>query len=246
MGAPYASLARAYDALMYDADYPAWAGYIEALLEKNGVKRASRVLDAACGTGSLSILLHKAGYNMTALDISGDMLNEAARKFREAGANIPVVQQDLREIALHKKADAIVSACDGVNYLLSDADTAAFFTSAYANLRDGGLLLFDVSTAYKLKEVVGDNVFCDETEDFAYIWKNSFKDGFSHMELTLFIREGACFTRHAESHVQKAHDLETLKRGLAEAGFSKTDVFAFPTEGAASAKTERAQFVARK
>ena len=193
-------------------------------------------MDAACGTGTISLLLHQAGYRVTALDRSQAMLSVAGEKFRAAGAPIALVEQDMRAIALHKKCEAIVCACDGVNYLLTDNDASLFFQSAHENLKEGGLLLFDISTEYKLKEVIGNQIFCDETDELAYIWKNSFENGLSQMELTLFIREGERFKRETESHTQKAHDAENLKQLLYKAGFMDINSYEFMTRKKAGKK----------
>jgi len=242
----YTALARVYDALMYDVDYKEWAAYIASLLKENGVEPGADVLDAACGTGTLSLLLYRAGFGLTALDLSEDMLNAAARKFRESGADIPLVRQDMRHICLHKKCAAVVCTCDGVNYLPGKKDTAAFFKSAYGALKEDGILLFDVSTEYKLSRVIADNVFCDEAEDMAYIWKNTFKARKSVMELTLFLREGDVFRRYSEIHTQRVYPLEELREALYAAGFGAVNIYAFPTKDKTAEATERAQFVARK
>ena len=78
------------------------------------------------------------------------MLAAAQEKMRRMGLRIPFVQQDMRALRTHRKMDAVVCCCDGVNYLTGPDDLGAFFRSAHACLRDGGLLLFDVSSAYKL------------------------------------------------------------------------------------------------
>lgn len=242
----YTALSRAYDALMYDVDYAAWGDYIVSLLREKGVGKGAVILDAACGTGTLSLALYRAGYNVTASDASEDMLNAAVIKFREAGADIPVILQDMRRLSLHRPCDAVVCACDGVNYLIKKQDLSAFFLSANNNLKDNGVLLFDLSTEYKLSRVLANNVFCDETEDMAYIWKNEYKARKSHMELSLFLREGEAFRRYTESHVQAAHKIEDLDALLREAGFTGVEAYAFLTRDAVSAKTERAQFAAIK
>lgn len=246
MAQPYTNLSQAYDALMYDVDYGQWADYIIKLLRFGGIKKGVHVLDAACGTGNITLKLYTAGYNVIASDLSETMLNIASDKFKKIRADIPVINQDIREIALHKKADAVICACDGVNYLQTDEDVLLFFKSAYDNLNAGGMLLFDISSEYKLKEVIANGVFCDETEDMAYIWKNSFKDGFSYMDLTLFVKQGEMFKRYTEQHVQKAHNIETLQNLLYNAGFMDINSYGFLTKKAPAKTAERIQFTAKK
>ena len=84
----YTSLAQAYDRLTWDVDYAGILDYIEALLRERG-KRPETVLDLACGTGSLSVLLARRGYRVTGVDMSEDMLAVASEKACALEENVP-------------------------------------------------------------------------------------------------------------------------------------------------------------
>ena len=71
----YDALAQAYDALTYDVPYADILAFWETILQARS-KRPQRVLDLACGTGSLSFLLAAHGYAVTAADCSERMLTE--------------------------------------------------------------------------------------------------------------------------------------------------------------------------
>ena len=136
----YGDFAGMYDPLMKDVDYDSWAEY---LLRFIGAEKL-RVTDCACGTGEITLRLARAGHIMTGVDISGDMLRIASEKARRAALKIPFVEQDMRKLALHRPQDAIICACDGVNYLDSLKAAEEFFEAANAALKTGGLLLFAV------------------------------------------------------------------------------------------------------
>ena len=78
----YESLAFSYDALTYDIPYEKIAAYFQTLLRKSGVT-AETVLDLACGTGSLSVLLAQMGYRVLGVDCSEEMLTVASEKASE-------------------------------------------------------------------------------------------------------------------------------------------------------------------
>ena len=78
----YESLAFSYDALTYDVPYPEIAAFFERVLKRSGVE-AQTVLDLACGTGSLSLLLAQKGYSVLGVDCSEEMLTVASEKSME-------------------------------------------------------------------------------------------------------------------------------------------------------------------
>ena len=249
MALEYGEFAAVYDRLMTDVDYKSWSSYICTLLKRGGILPGSSVLDCACGTGEITLRLQKEGYLLTGADRSEQMLERAQLKARKAGQRIPFICQDMRKISLHKPVCAINCACDGVNYLLSDADLDAFFSSAYGALIDGGLLLFDVSSAFKLKYVLGGQTYGEDRTDCTYLWQNCFDPQSELLEMRLAFfqpdRQGK-YTRFDERHVQRAHEQAAILAALERAGFHIVGVYdAFTTEPPKET-SERIQFVARK
>jgi ubiquinone/menaquinone biosynthesis C-methylase UbiE len=147
MGGSYGKFAGVYDTLMRDVDYAGWAAYLMALLEDRG--GAHTVLDCACGTGEFAIRLAREGYSVAGLDASGDMLRIAQDKARAQGLiDTLYLSGYARGLSLHRPVDALLCACDGVNYLTGMADVRAFFRSAAAAIKPGGIFLFDISSRY--------------------------------------------------------------------------------------------------
>jgi len=76
---PYEAFAACYDALMADVDYEAWADYLAGLIREHGAPETT-LLDAACGTGTMTLLLQKAGFAVTGAEnrmlISPSMMSE--------------------------------------------------------------------------------------------------------------------------------------------------------------------------
>ncbi len=239
----YGQFAALYDPLMREVDYDGWAVYLASFLPA-GIA----VADCACGTGEITVRLARLGFRMTGVDISPAMLEVAAAKARKAGLSIPFIQQDMQRLALHKPCGAVVCACDGVNYLDSRGAVQRFFQAAHRALMPGGLLLFDISSAYKLAQVLGCNTFAEEEEGCAYIWHNIYdeKSRLLEMELTFFQKEeGGLYRRFTERHIQRAHKQEELLEGLTQAGFAAEVYDAFTREPP-QAESERLQFAARR
>ncbi len=237
----YGYLARAYNELMGDVDYDKWAAYINRLMNMNG----ARIFETACGTGNLSFRLYDLGHDVVASDISEAMLFRASKHARKTGRDVTFVRQDMRSFETGKPADAIVCACDGVNYV-DKKGLKQFAECAFKSLKKGGLLLFDISTADKLKAMDG-QVYFDVSDDVSCIWKNTFdaaREALT-MDVILFARKGRLFERYDETHVLYAHLAENVRHEMAEAGFEDICCYAFMTTETYT-EGPRAQFVCRK
>lgn len=242
----YGEFAGVYDRLMDDFDYPNWAEYYLKLLAETGVK-PRRICDCACGTGSMSVEFAKSGANVIGVDISGDMLRIAAAKARRSAQKIVFVEQDMTRLALPRPVDAVICACDGVNYLAEDGALNAFFEAAFAAIKPGGCLAFDISSRYKLETIIGDGFFGEERDDVAYLWSNKC-DRDKHivdMDLTFFIRtDDGLYRRFTEFHRQRAHSQSEITDALAEAGFTDIRVYGDRTMQAPADDEKRLHFTA--
>lgn len=220
----YEGLAGVYDRLS-DFDDDERAKRYEALLKgKNSDLR--EICDAGCGTGALAIRLARLGYRVTGVDLSQDMLSRAQEKARREGLRIPFVQQDMCRLSLPHPVDGVLSACDGVNYLSAKDAAARFFAAAYACLRPGGALAFDVSSRQKLEQMGKTGLYALDDEDVSYIWLNRYDADrrLLTMDISFFVREGEnSFRRFRETHVQRAYEPEELTALMRDAGFTAID-----------------------
>jgi 2-polyprenyl-3-methyl-5-hydroxy-6-metoxy-1,4-benzoquinol methylase len=218
----YTAFAQVYDALMADVNYPAWADFYRQMMGLFSI-REGKIAECACGTGSLTLPLYRMGFSVTGIDISPDMLWQAAQKARKEGAAIPFVKQDMCSFHLHRAMDAVLCTCDGVNYLTTPRQVQDFFAASYEALRPGGGLFFDVSTPYKLENVLGDNLMGDDLESITYLWQNHFskKTALVDMDLCIFVKQqDGLYQRIEETQRQRAHEKAELSEWLARAGFS--------------------------
>ncbi len=237
----YQDFAEIYDALMNDVNYESWADYYTRLLSVYGVKSGS-ICECACGTGNMTLALHRRGYRMTGADLSREMLWQAAQKSRKQGIIIPFVQQDMRALNLHRPMDAVLATCDGVNYLLKEEDLLSFFRAAHRAIKPGGALIFDVSTPHKLRDVLCAGLLCDDREDITYLWGNTWHASRQTVDLDLcfFLREEDGRYRRMEEHqTQRAWDQQTIKEALWKAGFRAVSLYGDQTLNAAKDSDQR-------
>lgn len=244
MNRQYSAFAHVYDQMMHDVDRDAWIAYLDAFLKEYN---AHDVMDCACGTGANAIRLYKLGYHVTGNDVSPEMLMEARNNALYEGAKgVIFICEDMRKLRIHKTIDAIVCVCDGVNYLTSMKDVELFFSHAADCLKPGGVLLFDVSSEYKFREILAANTYTEETDDYAYIWKNCYDphSKLCEMSLTGFVKHGEQYDRFTESHLLRAHTEDELNNALKQAGFSTILSFNAFTRDPVKRDSERIQYLA--
>ena len=237
----YQAFAELYDILMNDVDYEGWADYYTRLLSIYGIQNG-RICECACGTGAMTIPLYYRGFQMTGVDISREMLWQAAQKSRKRGIAIPFVQQDMKSLNLHRPVDAVLATCDGVNYLMTEEELSGFFNCARRAIRPEGALIFDVSTPYKLKNILCAGLMGEDREEITYLWQNTWHERQKYIDLDLvfFIRkEDGSYRRIEEHQKQKAWDEKTLKEALWQAGFRTVSVYGDYTMNAPKETSQR-------
>ena len=215
----YESLAAAYDGLTWDVDYEAVLAYLQRLLALGGAAPKS-VLDLACGTGSLSVLLAEAGYRVLACDSSEDMLALAYDKAQGLAHAPFFICQRMEQLTLPEPVDWVVCCLDSLNYLTDPADARAALARVYENLTPGGVLIFDINTPEKLRGLDG-QIFLDENDESYCVWRAEFDEteNICYYGLDLFQRAGKLWRRSFEEHQEYAYTVEQLRRFLAAAGF---------------------------
>ncbi|MDO4990311.1 MAG: class I SAM-dependent methyltransferase [Eubacteriales bacterium] len=215
----YAPLARWYDRLTGDVPYEAFADFDEALFRADGGE-FRLLLDLCCGTGTLTWLLAARGYEMIGCDRSVDMLMQAQGKAVEGAAPPLFLCQSAEALDLYGTVDAALCSLDALNYL-EPGVLPEVFRRLHLFVRPGGLLIFDMRTPQFLRSLDGE-VFVDETEDLLCLWRADFDEEACALVygMDLFTRRGALWAREDEEHVEYAHEPETLRALLKQAGFS--------------------------
>ena len=192
--------------------------FYEAEFRRNGGE-FKLLLDLCCGTGTLTDVLSRRGYEMIAVDSSVEMLMEAQSK--SAGLETPplFLCQDAAALDLYGTVDAAVCSLDGMNYIPPE-DLPEVFRRLRLFVRPGGLLIFDIRTPEFLRSLDGD-VFVDEQEDVLCLWRADFEEALPAIiyGMDIFSRQGRLWQRESEEHVEYAHEPAALQALLEQAGF---------------------------
>ena len=244
----YQKFAPLYDKLMSeDVDYLKWADYIESIFAHYG-KNPGLICDLACGTGNITIPMAQRGYDMIGTDKSPEMLSIARTKAEKDGLSIMFLAQSFTELDLFGGCDAFLCMLDGFNYVLSPNllfQIAKRIKTCF--LEPNGIVIFDISSRYKLERYIGNNTFVYDKDGIFYVWENKFyeKYGLSDMYINFFVKSGGKYRRFCERHLQKAYGDEEIKKIFLSAGFETVDSFSPLTFNAPENTDFRTVFVAK-
>lgn len=234
----YTAIGGLFEYLNSDCGYQKWSQYLIKKLAP--LPQGSVGLDMGCGNGYFTRALYRAGYNMTGMDISPQMLSAAVEAARGEGLPIEFLQGDISRFSLPKQVDFITAINDCINYI-PPQKLAKTFACVHKNIRRGGMFIFDISAPKKLVEELGNNLIVKDFPKATLIWYNTLKEDRVEMDLTLFVLgPDGKYTRADEEQTQYIHTEKSITEALSAAGFEVN------TEGHISGKAQRINFICKK
>lgn len=236
----YNTFALFYDRLTENADYEVRSDYISNFFSQYG-NGGKKVIDLACGTGTLCVLLSAKGYDVTGVDLSADMLTVAKNKCPDS----EFICADISDFDISEKFDFCTCTLDSINHLADINEVKKCFNSVYNCLEKGGLFVFDVNTIYKHNEVLCDNTFVFDEEDFFLSWDNELMENNQvRILLDFFVCNGKNYDRFSEEFVEIAYSVDELKSALKD--FEIIGIYDELTENSPKSDSERIYFVCRR
>lgn len=220
MSVSYGPLAERYDRLTGDVPYETLCDYYETAL-KRSCRAVRTVLDLGCGTGTLSLLLSRRGYELISVDASADMLSVFQQKLFDLPEDaVPpmLLCQRAEELDLYDTVDAAVCCLDGFNYLPPES-LGEVVRRLHLFLSPGGALAFDILSPEWLRALDG-QCFVDEDADTLCLWRASLEGDALRYGMDLFRASGRLWRRSQEEHVEYLHEPEALCSLLRQAGFA--------------------------
>ena len=244
----YKAFSKVYDKFMDDIPYKDWAIEMRDILLEQGID-SGIVAELGCGTGTLTELMAKLGFDMIGIDSSFDMLGVAMEKAANISEDILYLCQDIREFELYGTCAAIISRCDTLNYILEISELTECFKLVDNYLDPGGIFICDMNSIYKYEQVLGYRTIAESREDESFIWENDYDrlSKINRYELSLFIKEEEdLFRRYEETHIQRAYSIEEIKYALDEAGLKLIYILDADTKEIYKEDTQRYLIVAKE
>lgn len=243
----YTEFASVYDLFMDEVPYKEWKDQLVEHLKEHNINDGL-VLDLGCGTGTMTELLSREGYDMIGVDASYDMLNVAMEKREASGRDILYLCQEMQEFELYGTVRAVVCVCDSINYLLSHEDLVRTFKLVNNYLDPKGIFIFDFNTVHKYRDVIGDRVIAENREEASFIWENEYNEEscINEYVLTVFIKnpENGYYEKAEEEHFQRGYELQEIRDCLEEAGLIFVKAYDTDTNDHVTEASERITVVA--
>ena len=129
-------------------------------------------MELACGTGALAVEFAKAGFDVTGLDLSEEMLMIACQRAEQEDTPIQLVEGDMLDLTDVGTYEAITCYSDSICYMEDEQSVQQVFDGVYNSLRDDGVFMFDVHSTYQIDEVFPDYSYHYQTDEFAFLWES--------------------------------------------------------------------------
>lgn len=233
-------IAEVYDLLMRGVPYQTWVSYYLLLLATVGFK-PKRLLDVACGTGTMALMLTEEGFEMAGFDLSPAMIEVARRKAYKKHKAIRYWVADACEVDLGETFDAAYSFFDSLNNILRPADLELALARVFRHLRPGGCWIFDLNTAYAFEKQMFDQRNLNPQAKLRYDWVGTW-DAVAR-EITVDMKFWKGDQAFRETHRQRAYEPDEVIAMLERVGFADIRAFHSYTLTPPRATSDRIHYV---
>jgi len=128
-------------------DGPEYRGDQLRMYQELATQAGKRVLELACGTGTVTLALARAGLDVTGLDISPDMLlvakEKTAREEKEVQSRVHFIEGDMKSFQLDGEFDCVLVPSNAFGCLTAPEDRQSCLRSIREHLRPGGRLVIE-------------------------------------------------------------------------------------------------------
>ncbi|WP_214464322.1 class I SAM-dependent DNA methyltransferase [Levilactobacillus brevis] len=217
----YQSFAELYDELFDPAMYDQWLDFVTDRVDPT----SGELLDLACGSGRLGVLLAEHGYQVSGLDLSEDMLALAAKHAEKADVALPLVAGDMMDLSVLGEYQTVTCFADSFCYLPDLTAVTQAFAQVHDHLAVGGQFLFDVITPHQTDDVYPGYMYNYVDDTRAFVWTSYGIEDETHAaehDLTFFTQNPKTgeYRKVTELHHERTYPLADYQTALKQAGLT--------------------------
>ncbi|MCR4741967.1 MAG: class I SAM-dependent methyltransferase [Treponema sp.] len=218
-----------YAPIMFDdARWAEAPDVAEAVMKIAGLKKASRVLDAGCGVGRISVELAALGLDVTGVDIIQNELDAAKESALAEGVPLKLINADLRTFTCQEKFDCAVNLYTSFGYCDSQEEDLLILKSIYSALKEGGTFILESTSR---ETAIMYFTSGEEFERAGYTVRTHFEvkgawEGLlSHWDLYPLGAPADSKILVSHEFVQRLYSAAQLRDILLQIGFKKAEVY---------------------
>ncbi len=176
-----------------------------------------RVLDLCCGSGDLTVALQAAGFKVTGLDGSAEMLAFARARVPEA----EFVHADARNFHFENMFDAVLSTFDSMNHILMLEELECVFRNVNTALDDDGLFVFDMNMQESF-ETLWQGTFSTVEPEHVAVTRGSYnpEEKIGRAQITMFRQQEGAWARSDVEVLERCYTEAEVLNALERAGFA--------------------------
>ncbi|MBK7979873.1 MAG: class I SAM-dependent methyltransferase [Ignavibacteriae bacterium] len=131
------------------------AQIVNLILSQISLKENSNILDAACGIGRHAVKFAENKFNVTAFDLSKNLLSIAIQCAYDKNLKINFIVSDLRNFFVDEKFDLVANLFTSFGYFETDDENFKFVKHAFQMLNESGYYVLDfLNKEYLQKNIV--------------------------------------------------------------------------------------------
>lgn len=204
----------------------------------------------ACGTGALAVDFAKSGYDVTALDLSEEMLMIASERAFEEEVPVQFVQGNMLDLSEVGQYQAITCFSDSLCYMANRQEVQQVFDEVYQALEEEGTFILMFILLTKLIQFFQNIAIIIKQKNLLFYGIVTLVKRTQHRTfLNIFVKEQETdehFVRYDELHQERTYSLDNYLRMLESAGFMNVKVYADFTDEAPTETSERWFFVCQR
>lgn len=178
--------------------------FLTRLVQHLQIPKQSKILDLACGKGRHAQFLHRLGFDVTGIDLSGNSICEAKKL---GGKGLHFIQGDMRH-AFPQKYHYIFNLFTSFGYFENENENLEVLKNVNDSLEPGGLFVLDYLNATKLL-----NDLCTDearkVDDIIFHIQKSTKNGFIEKKID-FEADGKTHTYCEKVQLLEISSLEKM------------------------------------
>lgn len=223
----FKNYAKYYDFIYQDKDYDRECDFIEEIFQTT--KKPKSILEIGCGTGNYTKILLERGYKVTAIDISGEMLEIAKEK-----CSTKFLEGDIRTIKIDNKFDCCLAMFAVMGYITKNREIIKALTNIRKHLKTNGVFIFDVWNGLSVMRILPEQrikkVENDEVKIIRYAIPSLI--AFEHIcevnyNLLILNKKENTLREINEKHMMRYYFPQEIIYYLEESGFEVINIYPF-------------------